>query len=63
MGGGPKLIKCSEDDDFMTAFDKMMAHDLQSRHSETVKVPQVDIAVPMHLRGQKKVMSKYTCKI
>ncbi len=57
LTGGPKHIKCTEDEDFMTAFDKIMSHDLQARHSETVKVPPVDIAVPMHLRGQKKHIS------
>lgn len=29
MKGGPKHIKCSEDEDFMTAFDKMMTENIQ----------------------------------
>ena len=29
LTGGPKVVKCSEDDDFMTAFDRMMVDNLQ----------------------------------
>lgn len=54
MTGGPKLIQCTEDDDFMTEFDKMLQDNFQARQNESVKVPQVDIAVPMHMRGQQK---------
>ena len=52
--GGPKLVPCPEDDDFMTSFDKMMAESITTRSNEALKVPPVDIAVPMHLKGQKK---------
>ena len=54
MTGGPKHIQCQEDDDFMTAFDKMITENIQARHNESVKVPQVDIAVPMQMKGQQK---------
>ena len=54
LTGGPKVLKCSEDDDFMSAFDKLMTDTIQARSQESVKVPTLDIAVPMHLRGQKK---------
>ncbi|XP_064604775.1 regulator of nonsense transcripts 2-like isoform X2 [Liolophura sinensis] len=54
LSGGPKYVNCSEDNDFMAAFDKMMVDNIQARNSESLKVPQLDIAVPMHLRGQKK---------
>lgn len=27
--GAPKMIKCQEDDDFLSAFDKMMADNIQ----------------------------------
>ncbi|ELU05692.1 hypothetical protein CAPTEDRAFT_168822 [Capitella teleta] len=46
LSAGPKLIKCSEDDDFMATFDKMMTDTIQARNQETVKAPQVDIPVP-----------------
>jgi regulator of nonsense transcripts 2 len=51
LTGGPKTIKCTEDDDFMSSLDKMMMDNLQQRSSESVKVTPVDIAVPMHLRN------------
>jgi len=51
--GGPKHMNCTEDDDFMVAFDKMMTDTVQARNNESVKVPQLDIAVPMHMRSQK----------
>ena len=54
LTGGPKHIKCPEDEDFMSAFDSMMTESIQMRSSEAIKVPQMDIAVPMHLRGQKR---------
>ena len=51
--GGPKHIACAEDEDFMQAFDKMLSDNVQARSNESVKVPQLDIAVPMHMRSQK----------
>lgn len=54
MKGGPKHIKCSEDEDFMTAFDKMMTENIQARTNESLKVPQLDIAVPMNLKDKSK---------
>ena len=53
---GVKHISCQEDDDFMAAFDKMMVDSIQVRSNEVLKVPSVDIAVPMHLKGHKKGM-------
>ncbi|KAK7102854.1 regulator of nonsense transcripts 2-like [Littorina saxatilis] len=50
----PKADPTTEDNDFMTAFDKMMAENIQNRTQESLKVPQLDIAVPMHLRGKNK---------
>ena len=29
LTGGPKYLKCAEDDDFMAAFDKMMNDNIQ----------------------------------
>ncbi|XP_046363443.1 regulator of nonsense transcripts 2-like isoform X2 [Haliotis rufescens] len=52
--GAPKRIVCQEDDDFMTAFDKMMSENIQARAQESLKVPQLDIAMPVHLRSKTK---------
>ncbi|XP_064632125.1 regulator of nonsense transcripts 2-like [Lineus longissimus] len=54
LTGGPKVVKCQEDDDFMAAFDKIMVESVQSRAVEAAKASQVDIALPMHLKGQAK---------
>ncbi len=54
LSGGPKLIKCAEDDDFMAAFDTMLSDTIQQRSHEGAKIPQADIAIPMHLKGQKQ---------
>lgn len=50
----PKRIQCQEDEDFMTAFDKMLSENIQHRSQEAVKPPQVDISVPMHIKGNNK---------
>ncbi|XP_059473711.1 regulator of nonsense transcripts 2 [Neocloeon triangulifer] len=47
----PRKIECAEDDDFMTAFDKMVSENIQDRMKETVKPPRVDISVPMNLKS------------
>jgi len=47
----PRRIECPEDDDFMTAFDKMVSENIQDRMKETVKAPRVDITVPMNLKS------------
>ena len=39
--GGPKVIKCEEDDDFMSNFDKMLSDNIQQRQNEAVKVSGV----------------------
>lgn len=52
--GAPKVIKCQEDDDFLSAFDKMMADNIQARAQESLKVPQMDIAVPAQAKGKSK---------
>ena len=36
--GGPKVIKCDEDDDFMSQFDKMITDNMIARNNEAVKV-------------------------
>lgn len=49
----PKLMACPEDDEFLAAFDKMMTDEIQSSRTEATKVPIIDTAVPMHLKGPK----------
>ena len=51
LKSAPALVKCQEDDDFIASFEKMMNEDLQTRKSENLKVPNMDVAVPMHLKG------------
>ncbi|XP_074649802.1 regulator of nonsense transcripts 2-like [Tubulanus polymorphus] len=58
LTGGPKHMKCTEDDDFMSAFDKMMIDSLQARAQEAMKAPPVDIAMPMHLKGCNKAKKR-----
>ena len=47
----PTRIKCQEDDEFVTMFEKMMSEDFHTRKTENLKVPPMDIAVPLHLKG------------
>ncbi|KAK3612029.1 hypothetical protein CHS0354_021705 [Potamilus streckersoni] len=53
LTGGPKHVKCQEDEDFMTSFDKMIEDTIKARNQESLKVPQLDIAVPVHLKKNK----------
>lgn len=59
MKATPALVKCQEDDEFVTAFEKMMTDDLQTRKIENLKVPTLDVAVPMHLKGPGSDKSMY----
>ncbi|XP_066490198.1 regulator of nonsense transcripts 2 isoform X2 [Tiliqua scincoides] len=52
-GGGLKRVPCAEDEDFVQALDKMMLENLQ-RSGESVKVHQLDVAIPLHLKSQLK---------
>uniref|UniRef100_G3W1Q5 UPF2 regulator of nonsense mediated mRNA decay n=1 Tax=Sarcophilus harrisii TaxID=9305 RepID=G3W1Q5_SARHA len=51
-GGGLKHVPCAEDEDFIQALDKMMLENLQQRSGESVKVHQLDVAIPLHLKSQ-----------
>ncbi|XP_051911526.1 regulator of nonsense transcripts 2 [Hippocampus zosterae] len=51
-GGGLKHVACAEDEDFIQALDKMMLENLQQRSGETVKVHQLDVAIPLQLKSQ-----------
>ncbi|XP_063304297.1 regulator of nonsense transcripts 2 isoform X2 [Pelobates fuscus] len=53
-GGGIKHVQCAEDEDFIQALDKMMLENLQQRSGESVKVHQLDVAIPLHLKSQLK---------
>ncbi|KAM4746827.1 regulator of nonsense transcripts 2 isoform 2-T2 [Rhinophrynus dorsalis] len=53
-GGGIKHVACAEDEDFIQALDKMMLENLQQRSGESVKVHQLDVAIPLHLKSQLK---------
>ncbi|KAM4037797.1 regulator of nonsense transcripts 2 isoform 1-T3 [Anomaloglossus baeobatrachus] len=53
-GGGIKHVPCAEDEDFIQALDKMMLENLQQRTGESVKVHQLDVAIPLQLKSQLK---------
>nr|XP_054752267.1 regulator of nonsense transcripts 2-like [Lytechinus pictus] len=50
--GGPKLLQCDEDEDFTAAFDKMLSENIQQRNAESMKVTQLDIGVPLHIKAR-----------
>lgn len=49
----PKAEPTVEDKAFLAAFDKLILDDTQNRREENPKVPSLDVAVPMHLKGQR----------
>jgi Up-frameshift suppressor 2. len=51
---GPTHVECPEDDDFLSAFDRMVSDNIQDRMRETVKPQQVDISVPLHIKSNAK---------
>lgn len=51
LKAAPALVKCEEDDEFVAIYEKMMNEDMLTRKSENLKVPNMDIAVPLHLKG------------
>ena len=53
MKTAPKLMACPEDDAFLSAFDKMMTDEIQTSRTDATKVPVMDVAIPMHLKGPK----------
>lgn len=54
LPSGPKRVSCPEDDDFLSALDKMVSDNIQDRMRDSVKPQQVDISVPLHVRSTKK---------
>lgn len=52
LKSGLKHVPCKEDDEFMAEFEKMMNDSQQSRASvDLSKVPVLDVAIPMQLKG------------
>ena len=54
LPSGPKRVSCPEDDDFLSALDKMVSDNIQDRMRDSVKPQQVDISVPLHVKSTKK---------
>ncbi|XP_005093367.2 regulator of nonsense transcripts 2 isoform X2 [Aplysia californica] len=49
-----KPVASKEDEDFMAALDLMMNETIQARTQESLKVPQLDIALPTQLKNKTK---------
>lgn len=54
LPSGPKKVDCAEDDEFLSALDKMVSENIQERIREPVKTGYVDISVPTVLKSNKK---------
>ncbi|XP_015127753.1 regulator of nonsense transcripts 2 [Diachasma alloeum] len=54
LPAGPKRVSCPEDDDFLSALDKIVSDNIQDRMRDNVKPQQVDISVPIHVKSTKK---------
>ncbi|XP_034935867.1 regulator of nonsense transcripts 2-like [Chelonus insularis] len=54
LPSGPKRVACPEDDDFLSALDKIVSDNIQDRMRDNVKPQQVDISVPIHVKNPKK---------
>lgn len=54
LPSGPKRVSCPEDDDFLSALDKIVSDNIQDRMRDSVKPQQVDISVPLHVKSTKK---------
>lgn len=47
----PKHYECEEDELFRKDFDRILGDSLTDRLSDNMKVTNVDIAIPMNLKG------------
>lgn len=54
LPSAPKRVHCQEDDDFLSALDRMVSDNIQDRMRDAVKPQQVDISVPLHVKSTKK---------
>ncbi len=46
------MKRCPEDEDFLTALDRIVADSVQQRMQETSNLPQPDITIPSTLRAK-----------
>ncbi|UYV64261.1 UPF2 [Cordylochernes scorpioides] len=46
----PRLVSCTEDEDFMSAFDKMLSESIIHRSQVAIK-PQADITIPLNIKA------------
>lgn len=53
----PKYVDCHEDDIFRKDFDRIMGDSITERLHDNMKIPNVDIAIPMNLKGKQKKKS------
>ncbi|XP_050312135.1 regulator of nonsense transcripts 2 isoform X2 [Anthonomus grandis grandis] len=51
---GPKRVECPEDEDFLSALDKMVSENIQERMREPVKSGNVDISIPVVMKSNAK---------
>ncbi|KAK7065770.1 hypothetical protein SK128_012529, partial [Halocaridina rubra] len=49
-----KHVDCEEDNDFMSAFDRMMADSILERANAVPRPGQLDISVPVHVKATAK---------
>lgn len=63
LPAAPRHMSCSEDEDFVSALDKMVSDNLQERIRENVKPSQLDISVPMSVRSGKKTYDQLQVSI
>lgn len=63
LPSGPKKVECPEDEDFLSALDKMVSENIQERIREPVKTGNVDISVPTILKSSKKTYDQLQVSI
>ncbi|XP_030765926.1 regulator of nonsense transcripts 2 [Sitophilus oryzae] len=51
---GPKKIDCPEDEEFLSALDKMVSENIQERMRDPVKAGNMDISVPVVMKSNAK---------
>ncbi|XP_065640842.1 regulator of nonsense transcripts 2 isoform X1 [Hydra vulgaris] len=52
----PKLYQCEEDDFFCKQFERMIGESVTERLQDNMVTPNLDIAIPMNLKGKHKKM-------
>lgn len=50
----PRYQQCEEDDAFIREFDRVLGESISNRLQDNMKTPNVDIAIPMNLKGKQK---------